>query len=81
MSMATPMLVDPSSSINPIGQPGVPKFRAADGEDLPAAADPIQGMLSPIFHRDVGAEDESRTVREVTTRSDVGTAVKVKAPA
>jgi hypothetical protein len=39
-----------------------PTWRAhsglADGEELPAAVDPLQGMLSPIFHRYLGTDYE-----------------------
>jgi hypothetical protein len=48
----------PEQLYEPIGQPGVPNSGLADGEELPAAVDPLQGMLSPIFHRDVGTDDE-----------------------
>src|SRR5215218_948125 len=48
----------PKQVHNPIGQPGLPHSRLVDGKELPAAVDPLQGMLSTILHRDVGAEDE-----------------------
>ena len=48
----------PSGQMYPLVQPGRRWSEVGDGEQLPDLVDPLQGMGSAVFHRDIGANHQ-----------------------